>query len=205
MILRDLLLFNKKISFEITNDMGYQVLIDSENIPDDLEEKIHEQIETWYREATQMPDRLYLELYLSEDQIEWNAIAADHHYWDDYSDFIDDILDSLTESDEPKESFSIQFSAEGIISGSETCKITDLYFYRLSEDNEESEIHLSSKQMKLLQSMIIEFVSDNPSQSLNLSADHTFSICVEADTVSYIQKGSPEISQDLLEFLSITS
>jgi hypothetical protein len=87
----------------------------------------------------------------------------------------------------------------------ETCEITDLYFYRLSEENEESEIQLSSKQMKLLQSMIIGFVSDNPSQSLDLAADYTFSICVEGDTVSYIQKGCPEISQDLLDFIAIAS
>ena len=47
MILRDLLLCNKKISFEITNDMGNEVLVDSENIPDNLVEIFHEQIESW--------------------------------------------------------------------------------------------------------------------------------------------------------------
>jgi len=183
--------------------MGQEVLIDSENIPEKSIQKIHEQIESWYREATQMPDQLHLELYLSNNQIEWDARAVDNHNFDSYSDFTVDLVDSLIDSDEPEERFSINFSAEGVFSESETCAVTDLYFCHFAEEDEEVEIELSDKQMKLLQSMIIEFVCENPCQSLDLAADNSYSINVDTGTVSFTQEGCPEISQDLLNFIDL--
>lgn len=203
MTLRELLHKKKKISFYITNDMGEEVLIDSENLPKKSIKKIRNKIESWFREATKMPDQLRLELYLSNNQAEWDATAVDNHNFDSNSDFTEDILDCLIDSDEPAEKFSINFSAEGVFSKSETCEVNDLYFCHFTEEDEEVEIELSDKQIKLLQNMIIKFVQDNPSESLDLAADYSYSLSVEDDTISFINEGCPEICQNLFEFIDL--
>ena len=72
-----------------------------------------------------------------------------------------------------------------------------------NQEEEEIEIDLSDSQLKLLQRMIIEFVRENPSQSLDLAADNSYSINVETGIVSFTQEGCPEMSQDLLEFIEL--
>jgi hypothetical protein len=203
MTLREHLYTQKKIIFDIKNDMGYEVLIDSHTLPGNSVQKVHDKIEAWYREATQMPDHLHLELEIYKGDIEWTAVGTDNHNWDNHTDFIDEVINSLKNSDEPEERFSINFSAEGVFSESETCIVTDLYFCHFTQEDEEVEIELSDKQMKLLQSMIIEFVRENPCQSLDLAADNSYSINVDTRTVSFTQEGCPEISQDLLDFIDL--
>jgi hypothetical protein len=186
--------------------MGYQVLIDSENIPDDLVEIFHEQIESWYREATEMPDRLNLELYLSEDRIEWDATAVDNHHFDSYKDFLDELKEALNDSDEPDENLSLQFYAEGTIGDIETCEISDFYLCKSTEDDEESEIVPSENQVEMVKKMIIEFVANKRSEVLDsLDDNSSYSISVEDGNVTFSQEGFPEMSRDVLNYLVLDS